>query len=68
MIYDCILTLITGEIISLPDIKLISWTRARVLFTNVDDETVTFRAGEIIDCHLFKKKGVIEHEETTEGV
>lgn len=57
MLYDCILTLVTGEIISLPDIKLISWTRARILFTNQDDETVYYRAGEIVDCHLFKKKG-----------
>lgn len=66
MIYDCILYLVNGEVVSLPDIKLISWTRARVLFTNVDDECVTFRTGEVVDCHLFKKE--IEHEKRTEGV
>ena len=68
MLYDCILTLVTGEIISLPDIKLISWTRARILFTNQDDETVYYRAGEIVDCHLFKKKGTVKHDEKRTGV
>ena len=70
MLYDCILYLVTGEVVSLPEIKLISWTRARVLFTNVDGETITFRTGEIVDCHLFKivKKGAIEHEEAAAGV
>ena len=59
MIYDCILTLRSGEIISLPEIKVISWLRSRVMFTNIDDETVYFRSGEIVDCHLFlSEKGV----------
>ena len=58
MLYDCILTLRSGEIISLPEIKLISWTRTRVIFTNVDNEDVFYLGGEIVDCHLFIKKGV----------
>ena len=58
MLYDCILTLVSGEIISIPDVKLISWTRARILFTNQDDETVYYRGGEVVDCHLFIRKGV----------
>lgn len=56
MLYDCILTLRSGEIISLPEIRSISWARARVIFTNADDETVFYLGGNIVDCHLFIRK------------
>lgn len=57
MLYDCILTLRTGEILSIPEVRCISWTRSRVIFINADEETVHFTAGEIADCHLFIRKG-----------
>lgn len=57
MLYDCILTLRSGEILSLPEIRTITWTRARVIFTNQDDETIYYKGGEIADCHLFIRKG-----------
>ena len=58
LLYDCILTLRSGEIISIPEVRNISWTRARVIFTNADEESVHFLSGEIVDCHLFIRKGV----------
>lgn len=56
LLYDCILTLRSGEIISLPEIRTITWTRARVIFTNQDEEAIYYRGGDIVDCHLFIRK------------
>ena len=57
MLYDCYLVLMTGEIRHLPEIKCISWLRSRIMFTNVDDETEYFRAGEIVKCEMIIQKG-----------
>lgn len=57
VIYDCFLVLTSGEIRHLPEIKCISWTRSRVMFTNSDDETEYFRAGEIVKCEMIILKG-----------
>ena len=62
MLYDCYLVLWNDEIRHLPDIKLISWTRARILFTNVDDETEYFKTGEVVKCELIKQKGDVNSE------
>lgn len=55
MLYDCMLVLTTGEMRYISDIKLISWTRARVIFTNQDDEAELFRTGQIEKCELIRK-------------
>lgn len=56
MLYDCILELRTGEIVSLPEIRSISWNRSRVIFVNSDEESTHFLSGEITDCHLFLRR------------
>lgn len=58
MLYDCFLTLSGtdfGEIRCIPDVKLISWTRSRVIITNEDDESELFSSGQIVKCTLIKK-------------
>lgn len=50
--YNAILVLRTGEIISIDSIKLISWTRARIIFTDKYEKSYHYLTGDIIECKL----------------
>ena len=50
--YEVMLLLDDGEIRMLHSIKLISWTRARIIFTDVEDHGYTFLSGRIVRCEM----------------
>lgn len=50
--YNTILVLRTGEIISIDSIKLISWTRSRIIFTDKYEKSYHYLAGDITECKL----------------
>lgn len=50
--YNAILVLRTGEIISIDSIKLISWTRSRIIFTDKYEKSYHYLAGDITECKL----------------
>ena len=50
--YNAILVLRTGEIISIDCIKLISWTRGRIIFTDKCEKSYHYLSGDIIECKL----------------
>lgn len=50
--YEVMLVLNDGEIRMLHSIKLISWTRARVIFTDTDDNSYHYMSGRIIKCEM----------------
>ena len=52
MMYEVTLVLDDGEIRMLHSIKLISWTRARIIFTDTDDQSYHFMSGRIIKCKM----------------
>lgn len=52
MMYEVTLVLDDGEIRMLHSIKLISWTRARIIFTDTDDQSYHFMSGRIIKCEM----------------
>lgn len=56
-----LITLETGEILTIEHVKNVSWTRGRVIFINRDDRSKTFIPGEIEKCYL--EREVTKHEE-----
>ena len=50
--YNAILVLRTGEIISIDSIKLISWTRSRIIFTDKYEKSYHYLSGDITECRL----------------
>ena len=50
--YNAILILRTGEIITIDSIKLISWTRSRIIFTDKYEKNYHYLSGDIIECKL----------------
>lgn len=50
--YEVMLVLDDGEIRTLHSIKLVSWTRARIIFTDIDDNSFHFMSGRIIKCEM----------------
>ena len=52
MMYNVMLVLDDGEIRMLHSIKLISWTRARIIFTDADDQSFHLMSGRIIRCEM----------------
>ena len=56
-----LITLETGEILTIEHVKNVSWTRGRVIFIDRDDRSKTFIPGEIEKCYL--EREVVKHEE-----
>lgn len=50
--YNAILVLRSGEIICIDCIKLISWTRSRIIFTDKYEKSYHYLAGDITECKL----------------
>lgn len=50
--YDVLLILDDGEIRTIKQIKLISWTRSRIIFTDIDDNNYHYLPGRIVKCEL----------------
>ena len=55
--YNVILKLSTGEYKTLSNIACISWTRARVIFSQAQGESYTFYSKNIEHCELDLIKG-----------
>ena len=64
MMYEVMLVLDDGEIRMLHSIKLISWTRTRIIFTDTDDQSYHFMSGRIIKCEIEYIGRCLTNEET----
>jgi len=56
--YNAILVLRTGEIISIDSIKLISWMSSRIIFTDKYEKSYHYLSGDITECKLSIEKEV----------
>lgn len=50
--YNVILILDDGEIRMIKSVKLVSWTRARVIFTDVNERSYHYVGGRIQKCEM----------------
>lgn len=50
--YNVMLVLDDGEIRVIKSVKLVTWTRARVIFTDADDKSYFYMGGRIRKCEM----------------
>ena len=62
--YNVMLVLDDGEIRVIKSVKLISWTRARVIFTDVDERSYHYVGGRIQKCEMEHIGRCLTNEET----
>lgn len=63
--YDVMLVLNTGKILYLHKIKIVSWTRGRIIFVDAEDKSYIYIPGEIVKV-VFDREG--ENEEVRETI